>query len=80
MHKLMALVAALLLCLAATPALAGPQNGEVNHYGQHGQEHHPCVGQVPERQNDRVFDELLELFEAWFATLPCLKMWGVGGP
>ena len=80
MHKLMALIAALLLCLAATPALAGPQNGEVNHYGHHGQEYSPCVGEVPDRQSEGMFDELLELFETWFAALPCLKGWGFDDP
>jgi len=79
-YKRIALLTALMLCLAAAPALAGPQNGEVNHHGEYGQDYRPCAGEIPDRESATMLDELLELLEVWFSAVPSIKVWGFDEP
>ena len=68
MHKVRALFVALVLVVAVTvtlPALAGPQNGEVNHFGHQGQTYHPCAGELPGTLLDEVLANLRVLIRTW---------------
>jgi hypothetical protein len=64
MREFKILIATMMLvaaCLMVTPAMAGPQNGEVNHFGQYNADTAPCSGRLPESLWDEVLEDIYNL-------------------
>ncbi len=68
MRRFKTLIAATMLaaaCLLVAPATAGPQNGEVNHYGQYNSDTAPCSGRLQESLWDEVLEDIFSLILEW---------------
>jgi hypothetical protein len=79
MRKTKKYIAAFLLVLACTlvtPAMAGPQNGEVNHVLSQPK---PCSAELPDSIWTEIHTSILDLILEWVVVHDWFPQWGAGG-
>ena len=75
MRKTKTIIAVFLLVLACSltvPAMAGPQNGEVNHILS---QPRPCSGELPESIYSEMHTSILDLIREWVVISDWIPFW-----
>lgn len=75
MRKTKTIIAVFLLglaCSLAAPAMAGPQNGEVNHVLSQPK---PCSGELPETVFGEMHTSILDMIREWVVVQDWFPHW-----
>jgi len=74
--KFIAVFLLVLACSLTLPAVAGPQNGEVNHVVSQPK---PCSAELPDSIWSEMPNSILDLIREWVVVHDWFPQWGAGG-